>query len=331
MSSGKPTRIVFMASDIIAIPALEWCYDHNSIALVGVFTQPDRRAGRGKKLLPNPIKTWAQEHGLEVRDPAKLATEDADWLRGQEVDISLVMAYGQFLKTNMLEAPRIDTLNLHGSILPAYRGACPVEASILNGDSETGVSLMKLVKKMDAGPVYAVKTLPIGNRINAVELREQIGGICPELLESALPGIISGRLQAQEQDPAQVSYVRRLFKSDALIDFQQDAASIECRSRAFYPWPGTACEHGGEVLKVAGLRVEAQSENVAPAGTLVAAGNEIGIACGKGVIVPEKWQRPGGKMLDAKDFFRGYPLSIGTVLNASSSPPVITETPFEYA
>ncbi|MEM9025468.1 MAG: methionyl-tRNA formyltransferase [Verrucomicrobiota bacterium] len=331
MSVDKPTRIVFMASDIIAIPALEWCYDHDSISLIGVFTQPDRRSGRGKKLLPNPIKTWAREHGIEVRDPAKLSVEDADWLRNQEVDISLVMAYGQFLKTDMLEAPRIDTLNLHGSILPAYRGACPVEASILNGDSETGVSLMKLVKKMDAGPVYAVKTLPIGNRINAAELREQVGGICPELLERALPGIVSGRLQAEEQDSARVSYVRKLFKSDALIDFREDAASIERRSRAFYPWPGIACEHDGEVLKMAGLRVEAASENVAPPGTMVAAGAEMGIACGRGIIVPEKWQRPGGKMLDAKDFFRGYPLSIGTVLNASQSPPVITKTPFEYS
>ena len=147
MSPEKPLRVAFMASDVIALPALEWCLAHPAVELCGVFAQPDRPSGRGKKRVANPIKAWGVEQGIDVFQPEKLSDEDIAWVTQNEIDLTIVMAYGQFLKSKMLQAPKIDTVNLHGSILPAYRGACPVEASILNGDRETGVSLMRLVKK----------------------------------------------------------------------------------------------------------------------------------------------------------------------------------------
>ncbi|MGB0370103.1 MAG: methionyl-tRNA formyltransferase [Opitutales bacterium] len=330
MTFEKPTRVVFMASDIIALPSLNWCAEHPMVELVGVITQPDRRSGRGKKLVPNPIKTWAQEHHIEVKCPERLSLEDAEWVRSLEVDISIVMAYGQFLKKSMLEAPIVDTVNLHGSILPAYRGACPVEASILNGDPEAGVSLMRLVKKMDAGPVYDVEKVAIDGLPTGPELRERVGGVCPRLLERALPLIVSSERGPVEQDPSSVSYVRRLFKTDAFIDFNNEAAAIERRSRALYPWPGTAIQVKGETLKLADLKVVPGFDDQAP-GTVLEIDGQIGIACASGAIVPGQWQRPGGKMLASADFFRGFSLELGTVIESVNNPPVISAAPYIYA
>ena len=328
MSPDRPLRVAFMASDIIAIPALEWCHQHPAVNLLAVFAQPDRPTGRGKKLVANPVKAWAFEKGIEVFQPEKLSAEDQIWVAENDVDITIVMAYGQFLKTKMLQAPKIDTINLHGSILPAYRGACPVEASILNGDAETGVSLMRLVNKMDAGPVYDVERLPIESGIKGPDLRAAAGEICPTLLERVLPKIVAGELDPIEQNEAEASYVRRLFKTDARIDFNESASAIERRSRAFFPWPGCAVGHAGTPLKIADLSVA--EGNGAP-GTVVEVDGQIGIACASGIIIPGLWQRPGGKLMPGKDFFRGYTLEPNTRLESIQNPPVISSEPYVYA
>ena len=325
MSPEKPLRVVFMASDIIALPALNWCLAHPAVELVAVFAQPDRPMGRGKKLIANPIKAWAVENGIETFQPEKLTSDDEAWIRDNGIDLTIVMAYGQFLKSKMLVAPKIDTVNLHGSLLPAYRGACPVEASILNGDAETGISLMRLVKKMDAGPIYDVERLKIEPGVTAPELRAAAGEVCPVLLERALPKIAAGELEPVEQNETEVSYVRRLFKTDARIDFKETAVAIERRSRAFFPWPGCTIEHEGVVLKIAELAVV---EGSAAPGTVVEIDGTVGVACAEGVIVPKLWQRPGGKLMPAKDFFRGYTLEVGTVLEAVENPPVISPEPY---
>ena len=213
MSPENPLRVVFMASDIIALPALEWCLAHSGVNLVAVFAQPDRATGRGKKCVANPVKAWAVEKGIQVFQPEKLTAKDEGWVSDNAIDVTIVMAYGQFLKNKMLRAPRIDTVNLHGSILPAYRGACPVEAAILNGDAETGVSLMRLIKKMDAGPVYDVERLDIEPGIRSPELRAAVGALCPRLLERALPKIASGTLEPVAQ-PEKRNFLRAPFVQD---------------------------------------------------------------------------------------------------------------------
>ena len=181
---------------------------------------------------------------------------------------------------------------------------------------------------MDAGPVYDVERLAVEPGIKSPELREAAGEVCPALLERALPKIVAGELEPVEQDDSEVSYVRRLFKTDAQLDFNQSAIEIERRSRAFYPWPGCAVTHAGTVLKIADI--EAVDGDFNP-GTVIELDGEIGIACAQGAIIPGLWQRPGGKLMSAKDFFRGYSLAVGTVLEGTENPPIISSVPYHYS
>ncbi|NRA25787.1 MAG: methionyl-tRNA formyltransferase [Opitutales bacterium] len=322
-------RIVFMASDPIALPALEWSNaPDNGLELVAVFTQPDRRVGRGKKLTPNEVKIWAEAKNIQVHQPERLGAETVRWFREQSIDLCLVMAYGHFLKQDLLDAPSYGTLNLHGSILPSYRGACPVEASILDGLTETGVSLMRLVKKMDAGPVVDVEKIPIYPDDTAPILRTRMAHACPALLDRALSRVFDGTAPLDEQDHKSASFVRRLFKADGIIDFSLSAQEIERRSRAFSPWPGTVIRFGDDNIKVEGVKIGRGID--ATAGTVIETDPGLGIQCGEDAIFPQKLQRPGGKMLPTKDFLNGYNLTVGMRANWVPSEPVITAQPYGY-
>ncbi len=325
----SPLRLVFLGSDPIALPALDWLAGEGRAhaEVLAVFTRPDRPAGRGQQVRPNQIKAWAQERQLPVFQPERLTPEDAERLRSLACDLSLVLAYGQILREAFIAAPRLGTLNLHASILPAYRGASPIQTAIAAGERRTGVSLMRIVRQLDAGPVAAIETVPIGPLDTAAEVGPKLAAACPGLLARTLPLLARGELAFAEQAAARATYCRRLDKQDGAIDFAAPAASLAARINGLFPWPGCGAEIGGQPVRfgLADARPGAPGE---PGQVLGSDGEGLLIATAEGVLRVLRLQRPGGRLLPAAEFLRGFPLAPGLRLPSRPMPPLVSDRPF---
>ena len=210
-----------MGSDPIALPLLDWMAGEGSpyARVAAVYTQLDRPAGRGKKVEPGPISRWAVDHALPVRQPERLGQDECAWLAAQQADLVLVMAYGQILRDEFIAIPRLGTLNLHASILPGFRGASPIQTAVACGERETGVALMRIVKRLDAGPVADVERVPVAPLDTAREGEARLAQACVPLLRRALPRLSEGSLAFVAQEETRASYCRRLFKEDGQLDF----------------------------------------------------------------------------------------------------------------
>lgn len=321
-------RVAFMGSDAIALPLLEWLAGQGAtqVELIGVFTQPDRPIGRGQKVAANAIKTWARAHGLPVHQPEKLTGDVRTAFAATSPDLALVMAYGHILRDAFIATPRLGTLNLHASILPHYRGASPIQTAIASGETETGVSLMRIVRELDAGPVADVERVPIAPHDTASEIEAKLAAASVPLVARNLSALASGALPFVEQEHAAATFCRRLAKDDGGLDFAQPAAVLAARINGLYPWPGCRFEFGGQIIKV-GL---AESDNgVAPVGEVVDAGVDAGltVGTGRGRLRLLKLQRPGGKMLPASEFLRGCPMTAGSMIASTPMPPLMTSRP----
>jgi len=321
-------RLVFLGSDAIALPALEYLRGAPEVELVGVISQPDRPAGRGRHLHANPVAAWARAQAVTLRQPARLSVEDLEWLRAEQVDLALVMAYGHILRNDFLETPPRGVWNLHGSLLPAYRGASPVETALAVGDTMTGVCLMRVVAALDAGPVADREEVPILPTDTGVVLRGRLGQACVPLLARNLVALGDGSIKTQPQNDARASYTRKLTKADAQLDFAQPAADLERRIRALQPWPGAVVEHKEVALKIGGVTVLTQAATGVP-GAIVAVGAAgVDVATGAGILRLLTLQRPGGRMLAAADFLRGYALEVGEQLPGHPLTPLVSPRPF---
>jgi len=307
-----PLKLVFLGSDPIALPLLEWLAgEGRAVAEVSaVFTQPDRPAGRGQQVMANAIKAWALARGLPVHQPAKLGDADRAGLAALQPDVALVMAYGQILRDDFIAAPRLGTLNLHTSLLPKYRGASPIQTAIACGETETGVSLMRIVRKLDAGPVADVERIEIGRLDTAADVESRLAAACVPLLARTLPHLRAGTLEFHPQDESAATSCRRLEKADGALDFLQPAADLAARVNGLFPWPTCSVHLAGTEVKI-GL-ADAIPGAGAP-GTVLGA-DEVGllVATGSGVLRLRRLQRPGGKLLGAPDFLRGFPVPAGT-------------------
>ena len=236
-------RIVFLGSDAIALPCLEWLAGEGQGVgeVVGVYTQPDRPSGRGQQVTPNAIKQWALGRGLPVRQPDRLNPAEQAALAEFKADVALVMAYGHILKDEFIATPRLGTLNLHASLLPRYRGASPIQTAVASGDSVTGVTLMRIVRALDAGPVADEERVPIQPLNTAAEVEARMARACVPLVARALPRLAAGQLEFREQDHAAATYCRRLTKADGALDFTRPAVELAARINGLYPWPGCRC------------------------------------------------------------------------------------------
>ncbi len=334
-----PLNLVFLGSDIIALPLLDWLAGEGSAfaRVTAVFTQPDRAVGRGQKVTPNGIKTWALARGLPVYQPEKITEEVRAQLAALAADVSLVMAYGHILKQDFIDTPRLGTLNLHASLLPRYRGASPIQTAIAAGEAETGVSLMRIVRQLDAGPVADVERVAIGPHDTALEIEQKLAAACVPLLARTLPRLASNELAFVEQDHAAASFCRRLVKDDGQLDFAAPAAVLAARINGLYPWPACTVEIAGQPVKIGLAEVAGDAEAVAPSGAQPAAGtvqaaNTLGlwVATGRGVLRCLRLQKPGGKMLGAAEFLRGFSIPEGTVLPSAPLAPLVGPVPFPY-
>jgi methionyl-tRNA formyltransferase len=320
-STHHPTCCVFMGSDPIAIPMLDYLCDHEShrIRIDTVITQPDRKTGRGQQNTIGPIKAWAIQRNIPVHQPERAGNETLLLGKTRAWELALVMAFGQILKDELLKLPRLGCYNLHASLLPKLRGASPIETAIVTGEKESGMTLMKMVRELDAGPIAASLTVPITGDESPFNLRQKLAESCIPLMASTLPAMLAGQLSLSEQDPDQATYCRILSKSDAWLDFSLPASELEPHIRGFQPWPGALMQWEGTALRIAKASIIAlpaePSTHTPQPGTLIDTSKQLIIACGQDALKIHQLQRPGGKVLDANAFLNGFPMPAGAVLS----------------
>ncbi len=324
-------RIVFLGSDPIALPLLEEMRQGfpGEVEVSGIITQPDRRSGRGMEWHPNPIAEWAAENRVPVLKPARdLDHAVTEWLEGRAPDLLVVMAYGRILRENLLGFAPGGCVNFHASLLPAYRGASPLETALACGETVSGVSLMRVVRALDAGPVCDRESFPITPSDTAPDLHLKAAAACVPLLRRNLAALLDGTASFTEQNPADVSYCRLLARDDAQLDFTLKASELEHRVRGLQPWPGASFTFAGQVIKVGSAHASHEFLPANPGTILSLCPQGLAVATGDGVLILGTLQRPGGKMLPAKDFLLGLPIPAGTVLPSIPAFPLVHKTHF---
>ena len=286
--------------------------------IAAVYSQPDRPAGRGRKLVPTPTKRFAEEYGIEVRQPKSLRSEAAECagLASLSPKVVVVAAYGLFLPPEALVIPPLGCLNIHPSLLPRYRGPSPVVSAILNGDDETGVTIMKLDEGMDSGPILAQKQVPIEERETGPDLTRRLFDLGASLLAKTLPGWASGSIEASPQDESQATFTTLVKKEDGEIDWTDNAERIARMVRAYEPWPGTFTHWDGKLLKI--LDAKWVDGATSPGHVVGLDGSGIGIGTGDGLLAVDKLQIEGRRPSNAQDFVRGYPNFLGSKVGRSS-------------
>lgn len=301
-------RVVFMGTPEFAARSLKRLY-RDGHEIVGVFTQPDKPRNRGMQLQASPVKVLALEHGTKVYQPKTLRDGEAEaCIKALEPDIVVVVAYGKILPKSVLEIPAMGCINVHGSVLPRYRGAAPIQWSVLNGDPETGVTVMYMAEKLDAGDVIAVKRTAIGPEETSGELFERMMDLGAELLGDTLPEIAAGRADRVPQDEAEATYAPPLTKEQAPIDWKRLPEEICNQVRGLIPWPVATAEIGEITFRILKAKPVADAERAAP-GTILDTGNDgILMACRGGSVLIQELQAPGKKRMRAGDYLRGNPL-----------------------
>lgn len=320
---GGIKRIAFMGSDVIALPALRFLDDEQGVELAGVFTQPDRPAGRGKRLRVNPIKEWATRRGIECFAPEKPGTSEAAWLQKKQLSLVMVMAYGHLLKPDLIDAVGGRFYNLHASLLPAYRGASPIETALAEGERSTGVSLMRIISQMDAGPLLDQEKIDLQDTEDGPSLREKLASLCPALLRRNLVNLLEDRAKEKSQNDENATYCRILRKEDGNLDFSMPAETLSRRVAAFKAWPGCFFASGDVRIKVGAALALDDSSNCVPGEIIGERNGALCLAAGEGTLALLEMQRPGGKMLDAASFLRGFPLPEGTRLPIIPNAPLV--------
>jgi methionyl-tRNA formyltransferase len=296
-------RIAFAGTPQFALPALRALLSSQH-QLVGVLTQPDRPAGRGRELRASPIKLLAAEHHLPVAQPETLKTaEGRAALHGWSPDLLVVVAYGLILPPAVLLMPRMGCLNIHGSVLPRWRGAAPIQRAVLAGDAETGVTIMQLDEGLDTGPVLLERRRPIGLHDTAGDLHDALAELGAAALLEAIEGLSTGQLLPRAQSAEGVTYAAKIDKSEARIDWTGSAVQLDRQIRAFNPWPVAETRLAGESLRLLRARVaEPRAREAAPGTVLGLAEDGLRVACGEGVLAVGELQRAGKRPVSARDF-----------------------------
>lgn len=298
-----PLRIAFAGTPHFALPALRALLA-SPHRVVGVLTQPDRPAGRGRELRASPVKLLGLEARLPLAQPATLRTPEsravlADWAP----QLLVVVAYGLMLPAEVLALPRLGCLNIHGSLLPRWRGAAPIQRALLAGDAETGVTIMRLDAGLDTGPTLLEKRIPIGLHDTAGDLHDALAELGAVALLEAIDGLAAGTLTPRLQPGIGVSYAPKLDKSEARIDWSSSAIEIDRQIRAFNPWPMADTRFAGEPLRVLRASVARAAGREDTPGTVIGIADDgLRVACGEGVLAVSQVQRAGKRPVSARDF-----------------------------
>jgi len=305
-------RIVFAGTPEFSVPCLQVLFNTDGMEVIGVVSQPDRRAGRGMRFTPSPIKQAALEAGIDVITPESLRDhpESLAWLESKQADVLVVVAFGMILPELWLAAPAVAPVNVHASLLPRWRGAAPIERALLAGDRETGVSIMRMEEGLDTGGVYATRCIPIEGTTTGAQLWVSLSNMGADLLVETLPDIASGVLQPVQQDDTQATYASKIENSERIIDWSRSVDLIDRQVRCFTPKPGARTRLDGKWIKV--IRgMSLPDRTTEPPGMLTDNGR-LDIACGDGSLYRViELQPEGKKAMPAEAFLRGNPIRSG--------------------
>lgn len=315
MRRNLPARpeIVFMGTPDFAVCSLNALLRHGHNVSC-VVTQPDRPRGRGRKMLPSPVKGCALEADMEVLQPSRASDgRFCDLIREKNPDIIIVVAFGQILKKELLEIPKWGVLNIHASLLPFYRGAAPIQWAVINNEKKTGLSAMKMDEGMDTGPVLIQQEVPIGKDDTAGDLHDRLAALSGDFLLRTLEGISTGVLNESAQDDEKATYAPKIDRSMALIDWERPAEEISALIRGLDPWPGAYTMVAGKQLKLFSPELPEHQTGCLCPGTVTGAPDGcLEIGAGSGNIRVRELQLSGKKRLPAGDFMRGFPIKVGT-------------------
>jgi methionyl-tRNA formyltransferase len=310
--------VVFFGTPAFAVPTLEAILASDQ-TVAAVVTQPDRPRGRGQKTTASPVKEAAVAAGIPVLQPESVKTpEFAAELTSLHADIAVVAAYGQILTQQLLDTPRLGMINVHASVLPRYRGAAPVHRAIINGDRETGVTIMRMVRALDAGPMIAVERVPIGSEQTSDELERELATVGARSLVRTLTDIAAGRAIETPQDDAAATVAPKLAKDDGRIDWHWPAVRIHNLIRGLHPWPHAVTFASGKRLILHRSRPAGAPSEKAPGTILDVSAEGVRVATSDGALDLIELQAEGGRPLPAREFLAGHPLTPGTVLQPSA-------------
>ncbi|KPV45346.1 methionyl-tRNA formyltransferase [Alicyclobacillus ferrooxydans] len=305
-------RVVMLGTPDFAVPTLKALMNAPTVEVVLVITQPDRPVGRKRQLTPSPIKQAAIEYGLPLLQPEKVSAADfVERLETYRPDVMVTAAYGQILSNRLLAVPRYGCLNVHASLLPRWRGAAPIHRAILAGDSETGVTIMKTVKELDAGPILGMQAVAIESSDTTGDLHDRLAEVGADLLVRLLPEYTAGRLVPSEQPEAGVTYAHRIVRKDEWIDLTNTVVQVHNHVRGLSPWPGAALLHGGQPIKLwrTALLPENSANDSLPEGSsgTVCMTNDgsVRLKCEDGWLEILEVQPSGKRKMSARDWFRG--------------------------
>lgn len=301
-------RIIFAGTPQFAVPALQHLVD-SPHTLCAIYTQPDRPAGRGRKLQTSPVKTLATQHNLTVVQPESLKPADEiEKLRSFAADLMVVVAYGIILPQSVIDIPRLGCINIHGSLLPRWRGAAPIHRAILAGDQFTGVTIMQLVRKLDAGDMLYKASCEIGEHETSSELHDRLSLIGAQALLTTVSLIEQQQITPEPQDEDLVCYAEKVEKAEAIMDWTQPADALARKVRAFNSWPVAQTLYNGKVLRIWRARAISEENDLEP-GSVLPSHKHFDVATGAGILRLLEVQLPGGKPIAAEDFLNAHTIS----------------------
>ena len=319
LNEAKKIKTIFMGTPEFACPGFEALIKNSSFELVGVFTQPDKPVGRKQILSSPPVKNLALKYQLPIFQPEKIKNQ-TEIIKNLEPDLIVVIAYGKIIPPDILNIPLYGCINVHASLLPKYRGAACLNAPILNGDAETGITIMKMDAGLDTGPIIKQVKIALSDRETLEELHDKLANLGAQVLPTTIKDFIEGKIKPTAQTDEQASYVKMLAKKDGQINWQKSAREIERMIRGLNPWPGTyGLTKENKILKILAVKNkvgvdDSTTKNYQP-GQFFLAGNELAIKCGQDYLIILELQIEGGKALDAKTFLSGHQNLLGEVLH----------------
>lgn len=301
-------KIIFMGTPEFSVTALHKLLQLPAHEIVAVYSQPPRRAGRGKKIVPSPVHQLAESAGIPVETPLSFKqAEDKEKFANYQADLAIVVAYGLILPQAVLDMPRYGCINIHASLLPRWRGAAPIQRAIEAGDRNSGVALMQMAAGLDTGPVLSMSKLPLSDQETGQTLHDKLSQLGADMLPDLLDQIDQQTCQAVPQSEDGVTYAHKLDKSESVIDWSANADVIDRRIRAFTPWPGTQTTFGTEMIKIKAVKPYIETDiAIGGPGYLSVIGQRLIVSCGNGHLEILQLQRPGKSVVSAGDFLRGY-------------------------
>ena len=307
-------RILFAGTPDFAAECLKALLNSEH-EICAVYTQPDRPAGRGRKLTPSPVKQLALEHKLPVEQPLNFKSEDSlQTLAGYKADLMIVVAYGLLLPQKVLDTPKLGCINVHASLLPRWRGAAPIQRAILAGDTESGVGIMKMEAGLDTGPVLLEARCPINESDTAQDLHDRLAALGAETLLQSLDDIESRLKQAQPQDESLSTYARKLDKQEALIDWQRPAAEILRQINAFNPWPVAQTQWQGDTMRIWRAQLGDRIRSGQPGEIIAVSKQGLDVQTTDGILRITQLQLPGKRAMQVQDFLNANTIDVGDVL-----------------